>query len=619
MKHNDRAICCHSRAEPGDDSSKDETRATCRHERNSRIGMQFAAIRILSGCMLALLVAAMVRRHVGGSDSEKISIYGVHAGTHVSRQVKRDTAVFIRKRRSGRDILSAGENGEDRSLMEADVGVEDNEDTSAAFEEELPELPKLARSAEPVFVTINGKKYFGGLETLFHGSLTSKTCRILNACIRYDGTVLLPKWMQRYDDLLTFHCDLTKVLFILHDSQPPPSAMKDIDLFGATAPPNHMPSFFKAFLPNLISFDAVYNAEDRGTSRVCYTREGRGCSAGNIEPLLPGNIKPAVFLDSKLKQDNLTMSWPLQFSRLTAPKDLAKTRALFWSDMFPNTDEFERRCFKSLVISRPARGKEVTLPDLFMGLRFFTDNNIDKKTNTFSDGTRGVCNVNVTFMNRKPNPDQPDQLLSRYIPNIPEVTMELAKLSEVDETAGKISLTIHKIRTEGRSIKWQMNAMQRTDVLVAGHGSQLTNMVFMRNGASVLEIFPFTYYPQTFEKMAMYIANMRYDSLIAKPDPETFMKCMSHYYNNVSDPNTDAAHDVNNRYERALESYEKSDKNTHSLTTHGLDSSLSSVRLCAEMQRLETPVKKLASRIFAMAQASCKNGKGSNADSTSGR
>jgi hypothetical protein len=489
---------------------------------------------------------------------------------------------------------------EDKSLIEADAGSEDSDDMALAFNG-LSKQNALARESKPVYVSIDGKRYYGGLETLFHGALTSKTCRLLNACIRADGVVLLPKWMRRYDDLLSFHCDLTRVLFILDNNQPPTTTVKDVDLFGLTPPPSHMPSFLRAFLPALISFDAIYNSEIRGTSRVCYTRAGRGCAAGNLKPLEAGNIKPAVFLDSKLRGISHNMSWPLQLVRLTAPRALAKTRALFWGDFYPPGDDFTKKCFKSLVVSRPPRSKEMTSPAMFTGLRFFADNDIDKKK-PISHGVSGACKVNVTFMNRRPNPSNPDQILSRYIPNIPEVSAALNRLANGSKS---IELTIHKVRTEGRSIKWQMNAMQRTDVLVAGHGSQLTNMIFMRNGASVLEIFPFTYYPQTFEKMAMYMANMRYDSIIAKPDRNAFITCMAHYYNNTRNSSALEAREIVRRYESAVENYSKSDKNTHSFTSHGLDSSLLNVRICVEMQSLDTPAKTLADRIFSMVQASC--------------
>lgn len=479
-------------------------------------------------------------------------------------------------------------------------------------------------TAEAMFVEIEKEKYYGGLETMYHSLLTAQVCRLLNPCMKHDGTVILPKWMARHDGILARTCGLEKVEFTLPDTAPPAGEIKRIDLFGITPPQHHMPSFLRDFLPNIVSFDTAFT--NYTIRRTCYTRAGLDCSLFPIVTSPRQHMRPGVFLDPRAKLVREETSWVTQVVRLATPKGARKASLLYWSDTFPRGEESDMQCFRAAYMTkRDLPGRHAIEPQLFERLRFFRDNGISKKPRSVfrqpepGSGDPGICNVRVMFVNRKPMPDMPDQLLGRYIPNIPEIRDEVGRLTDsqtftnsgggngaMAETKMKMKMNIDvtAVRMEGRTMRWQTNAMQKADVLVAGHGSVLTNMIFMHSRSSILELQPFAYYPRVYEGIARRIANMRYDTFVADPDKEGFDACMAHYYGEGK-PGWERAQEVLRRYAKATEDYRKSERNTHSVTLHNLDASLAKVRVCAEMQQLGNDARRLAASIVSLSQSAC--------------
>lgn len=452
--------------------------------------------------------------------------------------------------------------------------------------------------AEPSYVTIDEEKYYGGMQTVHHPLLSTQVCHILNACMRHDGTLVLPKWMRRHDLVLTRTCGIRRVEFTLPDRKPPSEEPMDrVDLFGLHVPHHHMPTFLVDFLQAIISFDTVFG--DHVLTRSCFTRAGKDCR--DFPDIARKSLRPGVFLDPRAKLVEERSSWVRQLVRLATPKNSpAKTRTLFWSDAFPRGERSGMKCVRSAYTLRASSNRLLVDAGLFEKLRLFADSRVDKAARTRRmDGER--CALNVTFVNRKPIADSPDRLLGRYIPNIPVIREELQRMAG---EAGDMNLNVNAVRMEGRSIRWQINAMQKTDVLVAGHGSALTNMVFMRSRSSVLELQPFAYYPTTYEEIAMRVANLRYDSFVARPDGEAFHACMAHFYR-PGHRDFERAANVLRRYDKATGDYAKSEKNTHSLTLHNLDASMGNVRVCAEMQQLATNPSQIAKTIFGLARAGC--------------
>lgn len=468
------------------------------------------------------------------------------------------------------------------------------EEVQAVLNAALP--PEPAQAA--MHVELRGSRFYGGLELLHHPLLATQVCRLYNACIRPDGAVLLPKWMARHDLALERSCGVV-ARFELPDSDPPPGGpLQPYDLFGVRVPRQHMPAFFADFLPNAISLDTVLG--ERQLTRNCYTRAGKKCDA--LPPLDKGELRPAVFMDTRALEVQEKDSWVRQIVRMaTSGSEVEKTKLLLWPNVFRNVEAENVKCFRSAYVSRAPKTRMQIKPGLFDTLRLFVNNSVEKKAALVRRETDNKCLLNVMFVNRKPVENNPDRLVGRYIPNIPDIRTELHKLAE---EAGDITLFVDAVRLEGRSLKWQMNAMQKAHVLVGGHSAMLANMVFMRSWSSVLEIQPFAYYPDDYERLATRIANLRYDAYIARPDKIAFDACMAHFYPEGADHYKEAMA-AQRRYHKAVENYEKSDKNTHSVTLHNLDESLANVRVCAEMQNLEAPPVRLAERIFSLVKSTC--------------
>jgi hypothetical protein len=464
-------------------------------------------------------------------------------------------------------------------------------------------------TTDPFFVTINGQKYFGGMETLSIKGHPSKICHVLNPCLRVDGTILLPKWMVRYDELLDFHCGMQEtVKFSLPDTEPPAGDLLSHDLFGVQVPMLHAPFFLFDIIPAMVSLEAAHRSLDEGVRRACYARSGRSCT--DFPQFRGRNMKPALFIDERAKLIDESKSWVRQFLRLMTPRYATTIKELYMSDLFPHGDVHgELKCFRSMFVTKRSSARTPVNPTLFSSLQIFKAHDIEKEKRDFYSNQASPelsapqrrCTLNVTILNRKPDPRHPDRALGRYIPNIPQIRRELRKLSSRDT---RIDIRLHSLRLDGRSMRWQINAMQKTDLLVAGHGASITNMIFMRQGSSVLELQPFAYYPDTYRKIAARIADVLYAKYIAKPDPAAFHACMNHYYPK-SIRNHDTAHDILARFDQAAAAYNRSSTNTRWLLLHATNASMESVKTCAQMQRLDVYAKGLAERAFDLAKVAC--------------
>eukprot|EP00270_Netrium_digitus_P010204 TRINITY_DN3151_c0_g1_i1.p1 TRINITY_DN3151_c0_g1~~TRINITY_DN3151_c0_g1_i1.p1 ORF type:complete len:1008 (-),score=159.34 TRINITY_DN3151_c0_g1_i1:238-3261(-) len=65
------------------------------------------------------------------------------------------------------------------------------------------------------------------------------------------------------------------------------------------------------------------------------------------------------------------------------------------------------------------------------------------------------------------------------------------------------SLPVAIIRMHALPLEQQIAFMQRTVMLVGMHGSSLSNVVFMKKGSIVLEVFPFNFFSHKFERVAI--------------------------------------------------------------------------------------------------------------------
>lgn len=64
-----------------------------------------------------------------------------------------------------------------------------------------------------------------------------------------------------------------------------------------------------------------------------------------------------------------------------------------------------------------------------------------------------------------------------------------------------------------------------TSTLVAAHGAGLANLLFLRPGSTVIEVFPFGYTPHIFEELAAALG-VRHIGVMAAPDGQGVADCL---------------------------------------------------------------------------------------------
>lgn len=459
------------------------------------------------------------------------------------------------------------------------------------------------KSKAPFYVTINNAHHYGGLITYAHQLHPAKICRVLNACLSPDGTLHLPSWMQRHDDLISFHCGLTSVDFSLPDTFPPPP-LRSVDLVGVTLPHPSMSRFITDFFPSAVAFDLIYG--DHSVSKACHSRKGSDCGDGF--PALLDSLRAAVILPHRLRDLDEKKSWVREFVKLMKPPSSSGRQPLVIYDDTLHHPDADLTCFRSAFFTRGPFNSHTVMPDHLRNIHFLTAHNINKTARPFPSGHsvagfpgRKHCQLNVTLSNRKLVDGALNRLVGRYVLNILDLKDAIHK--QADRIPG-LSLSVDTLTLEGKSLRWQINAMQKTDIWVAGHGPLLTNMIFLRDNSTVIEMQPFSYYPQTYEKMASNLANVRYDRFIAHPDLEAFDICIRQMFP-PSSPAYIRAMNILDRFTGAAFKFKQSDS-THSIVLHQLiDQDLEGVKMCAQMQRLNTDATHFAIAIVRHARLMC--------------
>lgn len=517
---------------------------------------------------------------------------------------KSEDSVEMIDNQEGIDLVQSNSSQTRKDLEEAERVSDTGKVNEGAPSTESNKRPN---GPNPFHAQIGNSSFYGGLITYSHTLHPAQICRVMNACVRPDGTLVLPKWMKRYDSTMNFHCGHPRLEFSLSDTSHPP-ALKEYDLVGLQGPRPSMPDFIRDFMPSAIVFDLVYG--DHEVTKSCHSRKGKDCS---LFPGLLEGFRPTVFLPPRLRDMKEKMSWVRQFVRLMKPSDSGKHAKITYFDEF-GTDASHMQCYRSALFTRGPYNKNFIAKHHLRDIHFLRQHNIRKKSRKVlrKSARKGkksrLCSLNVTISNRKLLDGARNRLVGRYIVNIPQLRKAIGH--QAKRIPG-LRINLSTMTLEGRTLWWQINAMQKTDIWIAGHGSLLTNMVFLRENSTVVEIQPFTYYPQQYEKMAQHLAYVNYDRYIAHPDLEGFKACMSHLYPKKH-PSHQKAQKLLEKFEKAAWKYRQSDS-THSLVlTNFKDRSLAHIKTCAQMQRLDTDAKNLAITVVRHARLRCRLPKPSN-------
>ena len=94
------------------------------------------------------------------------------------------------------------------------------------------------------------------------------------------------------------------------------------------------------------------------------------------------------------------------------------------------------------------------------------------------------CYFNITIITRKSE-------FGRSLVGTDKLSSNLEQLCHSFIPAFLSTCHINSVSFEGTTLAYQQQVMQNTDLAIFAHGAAVANMIFMRFGAAILEIFPF--------------------------------------------------------------------------------------------------------------------------------
>lgn len=189
-----------------------------------------------------------------------------------------------------------------------------------------------------------------------------------------------------------------------------------------------------------------------------------------------------------------------------------------------------RACFKSISIPGVSPWRFRKQGDILNNV-LLQHSGIQQSLPTIPPSHR--CTLNVTIINRPRREEDkaPWGAEPRRIVNIEELEMSLHKQAE----GLGFSIVVETVDDFGAlSFEEQVEVMQSTQSLISIHGAELSNSIFLRKGAAVVEIYPFRYTPSIFANM-MKSFGLLHKMIIAEPDVDYYKRCMF-YHNKPGSP-----------------------------------------------------------------------------------
>ncbi len=106
----------------------------------------------------------------------------------------------------------------------------------------------------------------------------------------------------------------------------------------------------------------------------------------------------------------------------------------------------------------------------------------------------------------------------------------------IKELHWRSNLTIETVVDMGElAFAQQVKLMQNADVVVAVHGAEMSNILFLRPGAIVIEIHPFAYWTPGMFGSLREAMHLNYSALGSPPDRTRFLRCMKHGEDSASE------------------------------------------------------------------------------------
>lgn len=353
-----------------------------------------------------------------------------------------------------------------------------------------------------------------------------RACRIPRVCRLNNGTYLLPAFFKSQKERLAT-CGIDNALFVLPRDGNLPSKHAGFHLDSSTyrldlidGPPvqgSYHPLIILDLIPHLFALESISREKETKTSCTCFTGLSKcavGCSTQNVYPL--------VTVDADVWEHRDADNWVghVIAEMKEPPGSFSFIKDGTFSPLY--LGDAGAACFNSLITT-PAKYYDVPPGSLNTDYSFFGEKGVVAKR--WGKPRRKVksCQVHVTILQH-----DGDRSLIGMFALRDKVTTHF----QSEETEVHVKFKIGHMK--GMTYKDQVRTMMETDVLVAPHCSDLTNIIYMPRTGAMIEIYPFSYHPSVF-RWHSAILGLAYDGIMAEPDSPAFKSCIATMHGHSED------------------------------------------------------------------------------------
>ncbi|KAI0557755.1 Glycosyltransferase 61 [Gracilaria domingensis] len=415
-----------------------------------------------------------------------------------------------------------------------------------------------------------------------------KVCRIHNACLKRDGSVLLHPWMKSQKYHLR-ECGVLKVAYMKSekDFDQENEVNAGMDIYGIHPTRYHIPHFLTDILPMIYASEVLRpSTSEMKVRSVCEAPKKRRCEKRvHKDPLYAG------FFTADRTGDLPLSGWVPQLAAMLPGRPTAR----FPKEMFNGTD---KACFRSVIAY--AMGSHVrTGRHWFGSSKMFDDHGLTRASVLRNE--TGRCEIQITILNRFGWQSRAGFLVGRDIVNVGAVTDGIEKLSK-EEKYKNLELKVAVEYFENKSFEEQIDIMQKADVILGVHGAGLGNLVFARQDTPFIEVQPFTYYAGPFDSVsaALYLS---YSRIVAEPDSKNFFECIEQKARRLGDDSI--IHKAKELWNEAVKRRKDSGDLNYLLCHRFHQPSLAPMKLCSRSQRMKINVHETAIKLLDAAQEVC--------------
>lgn len=353
-------------------------------------------------------------------------------------------------------------------------------------------------------------------------------CRIHNACFRRDGAVLVHHDAEKYLE----GCSTGKRGIF--------SSKEEYRMYGKTVHGHllrrvparqHIPHFLSDILPVIMSSELIWPSKAYTSRRAtCNSPVDNSSACGRTvwhfkRPQSRMRYGAGVLLAFKDEMHVNISDWIARLTSMLPGRPKLRSR----DALFSKSKE-RSVCFSSIILHPPIY-LESKSKEWFSGSnRLYSDNGLTRSPRKRSDIVKRVvsngshtkiCYVQAVIVNRK-------STSKRHIVNVLDVQSVLKNLRST-KLGLNVSVKVSVVYFENKTIKEQINPMQKADIIVGAHGAGLSNIIFARMRTRLVEIFPQFYYMSDFYKLSE-ILDLRYSSVVAEPDDASFTECLAYFF-----------------------------------------------------------------------------------------